>query len=130
MNMLKDVQERFLAKIRAIKKVEKVRGIRASVYTTFNEVWLWTLASGGTANGSYWFGIDIRNVEEWRRRNRFVICFICGDESTVVFVPDDKLVEWFEGQEPNRKGQWMVTFAPQHGTMVLKVSADKHINVT
>jgi hypothetical protein len=98
--MTNSVAERFIAKIRGYKKVDRVRGIRASVYTTYNEVWIYVLYSGGTKQGKYWFGIDTRNVDEWRQQKSVIFCFICGDEDTVGFVPDDKLIEWFSGVEP------------------------------
>ena len=111
MPMPNSVADRFITKIRGYKKIDRVRGIRASVYTTYNEVWIYVLYSGGTKQGKYWFGIDTRNVEDWRHQKSVIFCFICGDEETVAFVPDDKLVEWFSGVEPNRKGQWMITIA-------------------
>lgn len=128
--MSNSVHERFITKLRTFKKVDRVRGIRAAVYTTYNEVWLCVLYSGGTKQGKFWFGIDTRNIEEWRKRSRVIFCFICGDESTVVFVPDDKFVEWYEGVKPNRKGQWMVNILPREGKLILHATADRRFDVT
>jgi hypothetical protein len=128
--MTNSVAERFIAKIRGYKKVDRVRGIRAAVYTTYNEVWIYVLYSGGTKQGKYWFGIDTRNVEDWRQQKSVVFCFICGEEDTVAFVPDDKLVEWFTGVEPNRKGQWMITIAPKDGSLMLQASGERQFDLT
>lgn len=128
--MTNSIAERFIAKIRGYKKVDRVRGIRAAVYTTYNEVWIYVLYSGGTKQGKYWFGIDTRNVEDWRQQKSVVFCFICGDEDTVAFVPDDKLVEWFSGVEPNRKGQWMITIAPKDGSLMLQASGESQFDLT
>jgi hypothetical protein len=128
--MPNSAQERFIAKLRAFKKVDRVRGIRATVYTTYNEVWLCVLYSGGTRQDKYWFGIDTRNVEDWRKQNRVVFCFICGDENTVVFIPDDKFVEWYDRVKPNRKGQWMVNILPRDGKLILHATADRRFDVT
>ena len=128
--MTNSVAERFISKIRNYKKVDRVRGIRASVYTTYNEVWIYVLYSGGTKQGKYWFGIDTRNVEDWRQQKSVIFCFICGDEDTVAFVPDDKLIEWFSGVEPNRKGQWMITIAPKDGSLTLQASAERQFDLS
>lgn len=128
--MTNSVADRFIAKIRGFRKVDRVRGIRASVYTTYNEVWIYVLYSGGTKQGKYWFGIDTRNVDDWRQQKSVIFCFICGDEDTVAFVPDDRLVEWFSGVEPNRKGQWMITIALKNSKLTLHASAERQFDLT
>src|SRR5207253_11084746 len=78
-----DVRERFIEKIRPFKKVENVPGM-SSVYTTFNEVLLDVRFSGLLEAGHYWFFLDTPRLNKWRGRQRFLECFICGDEDLVV----------------------------------------------
>lgn len=122
--MSNSVRERFIERIASLKKVERVPGV-ASVYTTFNEVWLYVRYAGLNKLGRYWFDVDTYKVREWQGKRRFIVCFVCGDESTVVFLPDDRLLEWYEGIEPNRKGHWMVNIFPRDDKLVLKIAADR-----
>ncbi|MCH8848109.1 MAG: hypothetical protein IIC32_03940 [Chloroflexi bacterium] len=128
--MVNSAQERFLTKLRAYKPVSRVSGIRSAVYSTHNEVWLAVLYSGGTRQGKYWFGVDSANLDGWRQKSRVVLCFICGDENTVVFLPDDQFLRWYEGVTPNKKGQWMVNILPSDDKLVLHVAADRRFDVT
>src|SRR3972149_3066081 len=104
------VRERFIDKIRPYKQIEPVPKL-ASVYTTFNEVWLYVRYSSLSANRRYWFDIDTYKIRDWKDVRRFVVCLICGDENTVVFLPDDRLLSWYEGIEPNRKGKKTTVFS-------------------
>lgn len=122
--MANSVRERFIQKIATLKKVERVSGV-ASVYTTFNEVWLYVRYAGLNKLRRYWFDVDTYKVREWQNKRRFIVCFVCGDENTVVFLPDDRLLEWYEGVEPNRKGHWMVNILPRDDRLVMKVSANR-----
>lgn len=122
--MSNSVRERFIQKVGTLKKVERVPGI-ASVYTTFNEVWLYLRYSSLNQGKKYWFDVDTYKIREWQSQKRFIVCFICGDENTVVFLPDDRLLEWYEGVEPNRKGQWMVNIVPRGERLILKISSDR-----
>ncbi|HAF15409.1 MAG TPA: hypothetical protein DCK99_17275 [Blastocatellia bacterium] len=45
-------------------------------------------------------------------------------------MPDDKLIEWFSGVEPNRKGQWMITIAPKDGSLTLQASAERQFDLS
>jgi hypothetical protein len=92
----------------------------SSVYTTFNEVLLDVRYSGQVDKG-YWFYIDTHRLNQWRNTQRFIECFLCGDEDTVVLVPDDKIFEWYEGIEPNRKGHWFMTIVPEDTRLVMKI---------
>lgn len=122
--MTNSVRERFIDKIRPYKPIERVPKL-ASVYTTFNEVWLDVRYSGLTKGGYYWFYIDTYRVNEWKGKRRWLTCLICGDESTVVFLPDDVLLSWCEGLEPNRKGHWLLRVTPKDGELLLKITADR-----
>lgn len=122
--MANSVRERFIQKIATLKKVERVSGV-ASVYTTFNEVWLYVRYSGLNKLRRYWFDVDTYKIREWQNKRRFIVCFVCGDENTVVFLPDDRLLEWYEGVEPNRKGHWMVNIFPRDDRLVMKISANR-----
>jgi hypothetical protein len=64
--------------------------------------------------------MDTHRLNQWRGKQRFVECFICGDENTVVLVPDDKIFEWYEGIEPNRKGHWFMKIVPDGDRLILK----------
>ncbi len=92
----------------------------SSVYTTFNEVLLDVRYSSLMDKDYYWFFMDTHRLNQWRNRQRFVECFICGDENTVVFVPDERIFEWYEGVEPNRKGHWFMKILPEGDRLVLK----------
>jgi hypothetical protein len=116
----KEVRNKFIAKIRPFKRVEPVPRL-SSVYTTFNEVLLDVRYSGFMDKGHYWFFIDTHRLNEWKGNQRFVECFICGDENTVVLVPDDKIFEWYDGIQPNRKGHWFMTIQPKDGTLALRI---------
>jgi len=118
--MPNSVRQRFIEKIRPYKPIEPVPKL-ASVYTTFNEVWLYVRYSSLNQNHRYWFDVDTYKVREWKDTRRFVVCFICGDENTVVFLPDEQLFSWYDGVEPNRKGHWMVTLAVEDERLVLKL---------
>lgn len=122
--MTNSVRQRFIEKIRTFQKIEHVPKV-ASVYSTFNEIWLYVLYSSLTKGGYYWFGVDTYKTEEWKDKRRFIVCFICGDENTVVFLPDEKLFEWYSGVKPNRKGHWMVIITPKEGKLFLRISADR-----
>src|SRR3972149_2462221 len=122
--MPNSVRERFIDKIRPYKPIEPVPKL-ASVYTTFNEVWLDVRYSGLTKGGYYWFYIDTYRVNDWRGKRRWMTCLICGDENAVVFLPDDVLLSWCEGLEPNRKGHWLLRVTPKDGRLLLKISADR-----
>lgn len=115
----RDIRERFVAKIRPFKRVEPVPRM-SSVYTTFNEVLLDVRYSGLMGKDYYWFFMDTHRLNQWRGRQRFVECLICGDENTVVFIPDDKVFEWYEGVEPNRKGHWFIKVVPDDDRLILK----------
>lgn len=114
-----EIRERFVAKIRPFKRIEAVRGM-SSVYTTFNEVLLDLRFSGYTGKSYYWFFIDTHRLGKWRGKQRFIECFVCGDENCVVLVPDDKILEWYEGVEPNRKGHWFMKVVPEGDRLVMK----------
>src|SRR6266446_3094620 len=116
----KDIRERFIAKIKPFKRVEPVPRM-SSVYTTFNEVLLDVRYSAFLANSYYLFFIDTHRLKLWRGKQRFVECCICGDENTVVFVPDDKIFEWFADIEPNRKGHWFIKVTPEDDRLVIKI---------
>jgi len=116
----KEIRERFIAKIRPFKRVEPVPKM-SSVYTTFNEVLLDVRYSGLMDKGYYWFFMDTHRLNQWRGRERFIECLICGDENMVVFVPDDKIFEWYDGIEPNRKGHWFIKIEPEAERLMLKV---------
>lgn len=119
--MTNSVRQRFIDKIRPHKPIEPVPKL-ASVYTTFNEVWLYVRYSSlNPKTRRYWFDVDTYKIREWKDARRFVVCFICGDENTVVFLPDERLLSWYEGVEPNRKGYWMVTIAVEADKLVLKM---------
>ncbi len=122
--MRNSVRERFIQRIASLKKVERVPGL-SSVYTTFNEIWLYVRYAGLNKLKRYWFDVDTYKIREWQNKRRFVVCFVCGDEDTVVFLPDDRLLEWYEGVEPNRKGHWMVNIFPRDDRLVLKISAHR-----
>jgi hypothetical protein len=115
----RDIRERFIAKIRPYKRVEPVTRM-SSVYTTFNEVLLDVRYSALMTNNYFWFFIDTHRLNQWRGKQRFVECFICGDENTVVFVPDEKVFEWFDGVTPNRKGHWFPKIVPEGERLVLR----------
>ncbi len=116
----KDVRERFIAKIKPFKRIEPVPRM-SSVYTTFNEVLLDVRYAGLMEKGYYWFFIDTHRLNQWRNKQRFVECFICGDESTVVFVPDTKIFEWYDDIEPNRKGHWFMKVEPEGERLIMKI---------
>jgi hypothetical protein len=116
----KEIRDRFIEKIRPFKRIEPVPRL-SSVYTTFNEVLLDVRYSSFLDNERYWFFIDTHRLNQWRGKQRFVECFICGDENTVVFVPDDKILEWYEGIQPNRKGHWFLTIQPEAERLTLKI---------
>jgi hypothetical protein len=116
----KEIRDRFIAKIRPFKRIEPVPRL-SSVYTTFNEVLLDVRYSGFLDNERYWFFIDTHRLDQWRGKQRFVECFICGDENTVVFIPDDKIFEWYEGIQPNRKGHWFQTVQPEGERLTLRI---------
>ncbi|MGH9670753.1 MAG: hypothetical protein ACRD3A_11665 [Terriglobales bacterium] len=116
----KDIRERFIAKIRPFKRVEPIPRM-SSVYTIFNEVLLDLRFSGLTDKNYYWFFIDTHRLEKWRGKQRFIECLVCGHEDTVVFVPDDKIFEWYDGVEPNRKGHWFMKIVPENGRLTMKV---------
>jgi hypothetical protein len=120
----KDIRERFIAKIKPFKRVEPVARM-SSVYTTFNEVLLDVRYSAFLANSYYLFFIDTHRLNLWRGKQRFVECCICGDENTVIFVPDDKIFEWFANIEPNRKGHWFIKVAPEDDRLFIKVGHDQ-----
>jgi hypothetical protein len=122
--MPNSVRERFIDKIRPYKPIEPVPKL-ASVYTTFNEVWLYVRYSSLGQKGRYWFDVDTYKINEWKDSRRFVVCFICGDENTVVFLPDEQLLSWYDGIEPNRKGHWMVTIAVEADRLVLKMLGNR-----
>lgn len=122
--MVNSVRQRFIDKIRPHKPIEPVPKL-ASVYTTFNEVWLYVRYSSLNKNRRYWFDVDTYKIEEWKNARRFVVCFICGDENTVVFLPDEQLLSWYDGIEPNRKGHWMVTIAVEADRLILKMPGAK-----
>jgi hypothetical protein len=115
----REIRERFIAKIRPFKRVEPMPRM-SSVYTTFNEVLLDVRYSGLMDQDYYWFFMDTHRLNQWRGKQRFVECFICGDENTVVLVPDDKIFEWYEGIEPNRKGHWFMKIVPDGDRLILK----------
>ncbi|MGQ0603618.1 MAG: hypothetical protein ACT4QE_18210 [Anaerolineales bacterium] len=114
------VRERFIAKIKPFKRVEPVPRM-ASVYTTFNEVLIDVRYSGLMEKGHYWFFLDTHRLSQWRNKQRFIECFICGDENTVVFIPDDKIFEWYDGIAPNRKGHWFLQVRPEGDTLMMKI---------
>lgn len=116
----KDIRERFIAKIRPFKRVEPVPKL-SSVYTTFNEIFLDLRYSGLMEKNDYWFFVDTQRLNEWRGKQRFVECFICGDENTVVFVPDEKIFEWYAGVEPNRKGHIFMKIVPENDRLIMKI---------
>jgi len=116
----KDIRDRFISKIKPFKRVEPVPKM-SSVYTTFNEVLLDVRYSAFLAGSYYLFFIDTHRVNLWRGKQRFVECCICGDENMVVFVPDDKIFEWFSGIEPNRKGHWFIKIAPVEDRIMIKI---------
>ncbi len=122
--MANSVRERFVDKIRPYKPIEPVPKL-ASVYTTFNEIWLDVRYSGLTKGGYYWFYIDTYRVREWQGKRRWLTCLICGDEDTVIFLPDDVLLSWCDGLEPNRKGHWLLRVNPKDGKLFLKITADR-----
>lgn len=74
-----------------------------------------------TDKNYYWFYVDTYRLNQWRGKQRFVECFICGDENTVVFVPDDKIFEWYDGIEANRKGHWFLKIVPEGERLVMKI---------
>jgi len=116
----KEIRERFIAKIRPFKRVQPVPRM-SSVYTTFNEVLLDVRYSGPMETGRFWFFIDTHRLNQWRGKQRFIECFLCGDENTAIMVPDDKIFEWYEGIQPNRKGHLFMTIAPEGDRLTLKV---------
>ncbi len=115
-----DIRERFVAKIRPFKRIEPVPKL-SSVYTTFNEVLLDLRYSGLMGKNYYWFFMDTHRLNEWRGKQRFVECFICGDENTVVFVPDEKIFAWYAGVEPNRKGHIFMKIAPEGDRLFINI---------
>ncbi len=115
-----EVRKRFIDKIRPFKRVEPVPRM-SSVYTTFNEVLLDVRYATLTDKNYYWFYVDTYRLNQWRGKQRFVECFICGDENTVVFVPDDKIFEWYDGIEANRKGHWFLKIVPEGERLVMKI---------
>jgi len=117
--MVNSAKDAFIDRIRALKPVEPVRGT-ASVYSTFNEFWLYVRFSNLVKTGRFWFDVDTYKVLEWRDAKRFIVCLVCGDESSVIFVPDDKLFEWCEGATPNRKGLWLITVIPKGDSLMLR----------
>ena len=117
--MANSVKDAFIDRIRALKPVEPVRGV-ASVYSTFNEFWLYVRFSNLVKTGRFWFDVDTYKVLEWRNNRRFIVCLVCGDESNVIFVPDDKLFEWCESSTPNRKGLWLITVIPKGDELILR----------
>ncbi len=120
----KDIRERFIAKIRPFKRVEPVPKM-SSVYTTFNEILLDLRYSGLMGKNYYWFFMDTHRLNQWRGKQRFVECFICGDENTVVFVPDEKIFEWYDGVEPNRKGHIFMKIIPEGDRLIMKIGHDR-----
>lgn len=118
--MRNSVRERFIEKIRAVKTIQPVPKL-SSVFTTFNEVWIYVRYSTLTKRGSYWFDVDTYKTNEWRDRKKFIVCFICGHEDIVVFIPDDKLFQWYDDVNPNRKGQWMANIYVRENSLELKV---------
>jgi hypothetical protein len=127
--MNSSAKERFIAKLRSFGRIERVPGIQAGVYTT-NGVWLHVHHSALTEQGKYWFFVDKRSVEEWRKRNRVIYCFVCGDENTVVFIPDDRLVQWYAGANLDQRGRWHVNIVPKEDKLILHVAADRKYDVT
>src|SRR3990172_3629382 len=122
--MANSVRERFVQKVATLKRVERVPGL-ASVYTTFNEIWLYIRYSSLNKLRRYWFDVDTYKVLDWQGKRRFVVCLVCGDENTVVFLPDDRLFDWYEGIQPNRKGHWMVNIFPRDDRLVMRVAAGR-----
>jgi len=119
-----DIRERFIAKIRPFKRVEPVPRL-SSVYTTFNEVLLDLRYSGLMGKNYYWFFMDTHRLKQWRGKQRFVECLICGDENTVLFIPDEKVFQWYDGVEPNRKGHIFMRVVPQGDRLVMKIGYDR-----
>ncbi|MEX0786203.1 MAG: hypothetical protein WD939_06160, partial [Dehalococcoidia bacterium] len=122
--MANSIRSKFIDKFRPYKQIEPVPKL-ASVYTTFNEVWLYVRFSSLGKNGRYWFDVDTYKVNEWKDTRRFVVCFICGDEDTVVFLPDEQLLAWYADVEPNRKGHLMVTIAVDRDRLILKLPGSR-----
>ncbi len=77
--------------------------------------------SGLMEKNYYWFFMDTHRINEWRGKQRFVECFMCGDENTVVFVPDDKIFEWYANAEPNRKGHIFLKIVPENDRLIMKI---------
>jgi hypothetical protein len=121
----KEVRDRFVAKIMPYKRVEPVRGL-SSVYTTFNEVLLDVRYSALLESGNYWFFIDTHRLNAWRGKQRFLECLVCGDENLVVLVPDEKIFEWYQGIEPNRKGHIFMNIVPSGESLVMKIGHGHH----
>ncbi len=116
----KDVRELFVGKIKAFKKIDPVPRM-SSVYTTYNEVLLEVRYSAMLDKGYYWFFIDTHRIKKWKDKQRFVECLLCGDENTVVFVPDSKIFEWFADVEPNNKGHWFIKIQPDGERLMIKI---------
>lgn len=117
--MTTSAKDRFIDRIRGFKPIEPVRGV-ASVYSTFNEFWLYVRFSNLVKSGRFWFDVDTYKVLEWRDKRRFIVCLVCGDESNVIFIPDNKLFEWCENATPNRKGLWLITVVPKGESLMLR----------
>lgn len=126
--MTNSVRDRFIAKIRPFKQIEPVPKL-SNVYTTFNEIWLDVRYSGITKGGYYWFYIDTYRVNEWKGQRRFLACLICGDENTVLMIPDDILLEWCGDVKPNRKGHWLLRVIPRNEELILRVTGRSPINL-
>lgn len=130
--MSNSAREGFLERVRTFKPVTPVPKL-SSVYTTYNELWLYVLYSGLTKAGNYWFGIDTYKIREWQDKQRFLVCLICGDQNTVVFVPDERLFEWYSSVAPNRKGHWMANGWLRDGALYLhagrkKIELSEYVN--
>jgi len=130
----KEIRDRLIAKIRPFKRIEPVPRM-SSVYTIFNEVLLDVRYSGQLKKSHYWFFFDTYRMNKWKGRQRFVECLLCGDENTALLIPDDRIFEWFEGIQPNRKGHLFLSVKPEGGGLVIKVGhgkpeiiADEYLN--
>jgi len=69
--------------------------------------------------------MDTHRLNKWKGKQRFIECFVCGDENAVVFVPDDKIFEWYDKIEPNRKGHIFMTILPQGDRLVMRIGHGK-----
>jgi len=130
----KEVRDRLIAKIRPFKRIEPVPRM-SSVYTVFNEVLLDVRYSGQLKEGHYWFFFDTYRINDWKGRQRFLECLICGDENTTLFIPDDRIFDWFDGIQPNRKGHLFLSVCPEENRLVIRpghgkpdIIADEYLN--